>query len=130
MARYRLITFVDITRTQADRNETDLIKVRQQSNFNSLTQAIGLRSNINWSKDPKKMEGRLPDGIEGKAVHWIWEFETERDDVFLKDDDPAGLLKEDLHGVPVVDGLENSVELSPQAFQTKNGNQNTWVFDL
>lgn len=130
MARYKLITFVDITRSQPSKDETDSLKIRQQSNFNSLVQAIGLRSNIEWNRDPKKSDGRLPEGIEGKAVHWIWEFDCEREDVFLKDNDPTALLKEDLHGVPVVDNLENSIELNPSAFQTKNGNQNTWVFQI
>lgn len=128
MARYRIITLVDITRSQPNRNETDKIKIGQQSNFNSLVQAIGLRSNVLWTTDPKKFKGALPHSIDGKAVHWVWEFDAEREDVFLKDGDPCALVKEDLHGVPVIDLLENSAEIVPSAFQTKNGNQNTWVF--
>lgn len=127
MARYKIVTLVDITRSDPDRKETDKVKIAQQSNFNSLIQAIGLRSNVDWTRDPKKIDGRLPDGIEGKATHWIWEFDTEREDVFLKDDDPVALLKEDIHGVPVIDQLENSTDLNPSAFQTRNGNQNTWI---
>ena len=127
MARYKIITLVDITHSQPERTETDKIKIGQQANFNSLVQAIGLRSNVTWTNDPKKHTGSLPHPIGGKASHWIWEFDVEREDVFLKDDDPVGLLKEDLHGVPVVDQLENSSDLSPSAFQTKNGNQNTWL---
>ena len=127
MARYRIITLVDITRSQPARSETDKIKIGQQSNFNSLVQAINLRSNLEWKSDPRKHTGSLPDGIGGKAVHWIWDFDCERDEVFLKDNDPVGLLKDDLHGVPVVDLLENSVDLTPAAFQTRNGNQNTWL---
>lgn len=130
MARYKIITLVDITRSDPSKKETDPIKIGQQSNFNSLIQAIGLRSNLEWVRDPIKQTGRLPEGIDGKATHWIWEFDCEREDVFLKDNDPAGLLKEDLHGVPVVVKLENSVDITPPAFQTRNGNQNTWVFDL
>ncbi len=33
MARYTIITLVDITRTQPTRSETDKIKLGQQSNF-------------------------------------------------------------------------------------------------
>ena len=127
MARYQIVTLVDITRSQPERNETDEIKIGQQSNFNSLLQAIGLRSNVTWSVNPKKYTGRLPDPLDGKATHWIWEFDVEREDVFLKDGDPVGLLKDDLHNVPVIGLLENSADLDPAAFQTKNGHQNTWL---
>jgi len=127
MARYKIVTLVDITRSQPSRSIDDKIKIGQQSNFNSLLQAIGLRSNVDWSVDPIKHTGSLPRDIGGKAVHWIWEVECEREEVFLKDGDLCGLLKEDIHGVPVVDGLENSADISPAAFQTRNGHQNTWV---
>ena len=127
MARYKLVTLVDITRADPDRKEVDTIKLKQQSNFNSLLQAIGLRSNVIWNRDPRKETGSLPDKIGGKATHWIWEFDCEQEDVFFKDGDPVGLLKEDVHGVPVVDLLENSADINPAAFQTRNGNQNTWI---
>lgn len=127
MARYKIITLVDITRADPDKKETDQVKRNQQANFNSLVQAIGIRSNITWARDPQKKKGALPDDIDGKATHWIWEFDCEREDIFLKDNDPTGLLKDDLHGVPIIDNLENSTDITPAAFQTKNGNQNTWV---
>lgn len=127
MPRYRITTLIDITRTQAAKSDPDVIKIRQQANFNSLLQALSLRANIEWMSDPKKHTGSLPRDIGGKAVHWIWDFEVERDEVFLKDNDPVGLLKEDLDGVPVLVNLENSADIDPAAFQTRNGNQNTWI---
>lgn len=126
MARYQITTLVDITRSQATRADTDPIRLGQQANFNSLIQTIGLRSNISWINDPVKHTGQLPDE-EGKATHWIWEFDTEREDVFLKEDNPVGWLIADLHSVPVVDLLEESVSFTRPAFQTKNGNKNTWI---
>lgn len=127
MALYKFITLVDVTRSNVPRTETDPIKLGQQANFNSLLQAIGLRSNVEWNLDPKKETGRLPDPADGKATHWIWEFETERDYVFHKGDDPVGLLVDDLHNVPIISMLENSVDITPAAFQTKGNNINTWV---
>ena len=127
MARYKIVTLVDITRSNPPRDESDPIKLGQRANFNSLIQAIGMRSNVEWGRDPKKFTGALPDDIDGKATHWIWEFDCEREDVFLKDNDPCCLIKDDLHGVPVVPLLENSVDLTPPVFQTRNGNQNTWI---
>jgi hypothetical protein len=127
MQRYKLITLVDITRSRASRIETDKLKIGQQANFNTFLQTIGLRSNIDWVQDPVKKDGRLPDPIDGKANHWIWEFDVERQDVFLKDQDPVGHLKDDLHGVPIISNLENSVDISPAAIQTSGNNINTWI---
>ena len=127
MARYKIITLIDITRSQPAREETDKIKLGQQANFNSLLQAIGLRSNVEWNRDPKKHTGTLPDRIGGKATHWIWEFDCEREEVFSKDGDLVGLLLDDLQGVPIIDLLENSADINPAAFQTKGNDINTWV---
>jgi hypothetical protein len=130
MARYKIITLVDITRSNAHRSEIDKLKVGQQANFNSLVQTIGLRSNLDWNKDPVMHDGILPDPLEGKANHWIWEFNTERDFVFKKDDDLTGLLKDDLYGVPVVAQLNNSVDIDPACFITQGKNQNTWIYEI
>jgi hypothetical protein len=127
MERYQVITLVDITRTNCPRNEPDRIKVGEQANFNSLLQAIGMRSNASWDRDPVMNTGQLPDGIEGKANYWVWDFQGERDLVFNKDGNPLGLLIDDLHGVPIVPDLRNSIDIDPAAFQTKGNNINTWV---
>lgn len=124
--RYQIITLVDITRSNANRSETDRVLVGQQANFNSLIQAIGMRSNIEWVQDPQRHSGRIPNQ-DGKAVHWIWEFDVEREHVFRKDDDPVGHLIDDLNNVPIVSDLTNSADLTPPAFQTRGDNINTWL---
>ena len=127
MARYRIVTLIDITRSRPVREETDKTLLGQQANFNSLLQAIGLRSNVEWLHDPKKHTGRLPEPATGKATYWTWEFDCERDEVFLQDDDPVYLLVHDLNHVPVITDLENSEDITPAAFQTQGNNINTWV---
>ena len=127
MARYQITTLIDITRSNANRSESDPLKIGQQANFNTLLQAIGLRSNISWTIDPKIKDGTLPDPFVGKARYWQWQIECEREDVFLKDSDPVGLLKDDLHGVPVVADLKNTVDIDPAIFDTKTNNFNTYI---
>lgn len=127
MARYTITTLVDITRTNPTRSETDKLKLSQQANFNSLLQAIGLRSNISWEADPKMFTGKLPEPFDGKANHWVWTFDTERDDTFLAGKDPVGLLLEDLHGVPIIDQLTNNVDIYPAVIKTKGKDINTFV---
>ena len=127
MARYKIVTLIDITRSNITRSETDKIKIGQQANFNSLVQAIGLRANISWHSDPVRDTGTLPNPFKGKATYWFWEFDTERTDEFLKDENPVGFLIDDLHGVPIIDNLLNSVDIYPAAFQTNGNNKNTHV---
>jgi hypothetical protein len=129
MPRYQIVTLVDITRTNPGRTETDKLKLAQQANFNSLIQAIGLRANVDWLKDPKLHDGRIP-SQSGKANHWIWEFDVEREEVFLKDNNPVGLLLDDLDGVPIVNQLNNTVDINPAAFSTKGENANTWISEI
>ena len=127
MARYQIVTLVDITRTNPSRSETDQHLLSQQANFNSLVQAIGMRSNVEWQRDPMKHTGRLPAPATGKATHWTWEFDCERDQVFLQDGDPVYLLAHDLNHVPIISNLDNSTDIDPAAFQTQGDMINTWV---
>lgn len=127
MQRYQLITLIDITRSQASRSETNQIKIGQQSNFNTVVQSIGLRSNIEWIRDPVKHYGRLPEPFEGKAAYWTWEFDVERQDIYLKDGNPVGHLIDDLDGVPIITTLENTADIDPAVIQTTGKGINTIV---
>ena len=129
MPRYQIITLVDITRTNPSRSETDHVKLSQQANFNSLIQAIGMRSNVTWDRDPTAETSRVPNQ-DFKAAYWNWEFFVEREQVFLKDHDPVGLLKSDLDGVPIVAGLGDSVELAPACFFSQGDRINTWIREI
>ena len=120
MARYTIKTTVDITRSNPDRADPDQIKQAQQSNFNALLQGIGMRSNVEWDKDPQRV-------IEDDTAYWIWEFEAERDDVFLDNGDTTGLLKKDLHGIPFIKNLTETIKFDKCLFLTLNGNQNIWI---
>lgn len=126
METYQVITTVDIT-CSSDEYESTHLEKHQLANFNSLVQAIGLRSNLEWNSVPEKHTGSLPYPIEGKANHWIWEFTTERDQVFLKDNDPVGHLLDDINGVPIIENLTNTVDIYPAAFCTKGRQCNIWL---
>jgi hypothetical protein len=130
MPRYKIITLVDITRTNAGKSNPSDFKIKQQQNFNSLRQAIELRSNVSWATDPREFKGSLPAPLEGKATHWIWEFDVEREDTFLKNSDPVGLLKDDLNGIPIIGNLTNSAELDPACFFSYGDKTNIWVEEI
>jgi hypothetical protein len=127
MARYKIITLVDITRSNPDRNDLSRLKQGQQSNFNTLLQTVTLRANIFWNRDPAMSTGALPHNIGGKATHWTWEFEIEQEELFKKGDNPIGLLLDDIHGVPIVNQLLNTQDIDPAVFQTRGEHQNIWI---
>jgi len=116
MFRYKIRTHIDITRSNVDRATSDEIAIGQQSNFNAFLQGIGLRSNITWDQDPIKEDNT-----------WTWEFYSEQEDVFRHGDDPVGLLKLDLDGIPIIGNLTNSRAVYPPVVRTVNGSTNTWV---
>lgn len=127
METYQIITTVDITLYSQEEYESSPLSKNQRANFSSLIQAIGLRSNLEWMGNPVKHTGSLPEPIIGKATHWIWEFITERDQVFLKDTDPVGHLLDDINGVPIIANLDDTVDLHPAAFCTIGKKSNIWI---
>jgi hypothetical protein len=130
METYQIITTVDITLYSQEEYVSSQLSKNQRANFNSLIQAIGLRSNLEWIENPVKHTGSLPEPITGKASHWIWEFITERDQVFLKDVDPVGHLLDDINGVPIIANLDDTVDLYPAAFCTLGNKSNIWIFKI
>lgn len=127
MERYKITTLVDITKTNPSRDAKDPKLLGKRSNFNSLLQTLNIRSNIFYDKDPLVERGRLPDPWEGKGSYWIFEFETERDDVYKDFNDQAGLLKTDLDGVPIIDNLDNTVDFKLPVFKTIGSDINTVI---
>lgn len=127
MQTYQVITTVDITNPGIARNCSNRILAGQQSNFNSLIQAINLRSNITWKHNPVKHTGGLPWPADGRATHWTWEFDTERDAVFATDLSPVGLLLADLNNVPIIGDLENSTNFTVPVFKPF---ENIWIAQI
>jgi len=119
MPSYKIITQVDITRTQPNRDNADTTVRAQQNNFNSLIQGIELRANVEWEQDPVM--------VEGETNTWHWTFFVEREDVFSDGENEVGLLLEDLNGIPIINHLPNTPTLIHPAFKTRGADRNTWV---
>ena len=120
MPRYKIKTTVDITRSNPDRGDPDQIRQGQQSNFNTLLQGIGMRANVEWTYNPSRSMLET----DGKIAYWLWEFTVEREDIFLSDGDPVGLLKQDLHGVPIIKNLTETETFSKACFLI---DKNIWI---
>ena len=120
MPRYKIKTTVDITRSNPSREDTNSVRNGQQLNFNTLLQGIGMRANVEWDNDPQPVEYQ-------DTKEWFWEFEAEQVDVFATKDDPVGLIKQDLQGIPVIRNLTETAALEKPIFITSGDDQNIWI---
>lgn len=125
---YKLYTLVDITHTGQYRAEIGKESARwKEQNFSTVTQTLGIRSNIMFFNSPiiTEIKGRLI-GFETDEIIRVWrfDFETERDCVYEKDGDPVGFLKDDFDLVPYIKGLDELMEQKYAVFVTDGPGKN------
>ena len=69
----------------------------QQRNWETVTQLISLRTQVNALTNPVK-----------NGHDWQFEFEVENENLFTDGTDPLAVLKQDCTGVPMLTGLNES----------------------
>jgi hypothetical protein len=117
MARIQIRTTIDITDTGIRRPENGTEKqFNQYRNFMTFHQVLGLRSIFEIVEQPKLDKDT-----------WVMVVETDRDGVYATTDDPLGLLKEDLHQVPILTGLDEKKAPKQPIIDTKSKQPNTFV---
>ena len=119
---YKLYTLVDITNTGQNRAEVGKEAARwKEQNFQTVLQALGIRSNIHYDYKPDAIEvaGRTV-GFDTDEIIRVWRFDfsTEREYLYEKEDDPVGYLKDDFHMVPYISGLDELMEQKYAVFNT------------
>ena len=113
LMRYCLYTLVDITATGQYRSGDKLLR-NQQQNFDTVLQTLGLKGNVYFDNKPVKIPANIfgNDAIEC----WYFEWTMEISELFVKDNDPIGELKDLFQYVPYIDNLTESVQFSPPSF--------------
>ena len=89
MDKFRMTTLVDITETGARRGE-DPLAYRQQQNFLTVLQTIGLRTNIEYNKGPRVFtadpkEKKLGSDYKGEQTIWEFDFDSPAPDSLTVD---------------------------------------------
>jgi len=85
------------------------IKCRQQqANWETLIQIISLRT------QPLNIRTVV------NTADWLLEFDVDHIDVFRKNGDPLGLLKEDIANVPLLTGLNEQKDLEVGSSNSPN----------
>ncbi len=120
--RYKIYTLVDITKTGQYRNEPGRELARlQQQNFDTVLQTIGMRANLSYVTPPKvKIDIPKNYNMKGDELSniWIFDWEVDREDLFLYNDDELYRLKEDFDLVPYISGLTETVKNEPAIFRS------------
>jgi hypothetical protein len=98
-------------------NEADWNRARnQQRNWETITQILGLRTQLFRIQTP--ITDRLNQS-------WMFEFETESDNIYGDDADPTAVLRSDAAGVPMLVGLNNRPDML-STLATGGPQQNIW----
>ena len=138
MQRFKIETLLDITETKQYRKEPGKeFPWQQQQNFVMLLQTIGMRVNPQYNTAPQVDEVNLKDyhfGTSFKGIHnvWSWEFYIEYDGDFTDAvGNPIGLLLQDLHFVPMITELTETVKLRMSMFDSRGiDSRNILVYPL
>ena len=120
MQYFRILTLVDITRTNVYKDSVDPFAKRQQDNFQTLHQTLEMRGIVFTEFDPMmEMMDWSKYGYGKKEATWIWEISTERDDLYLIDGDPVGGMRLDVEYIPFVDGCTETAHFKQCVFSSK-----------
>ena len=127
--RFTIHTLVDITETGMRRGE-DPTQYRQQQNFLTVMQTIGLRVNPTYITSPeivKDIPSKYNLGTNYKNKQNIWQYEF---DIEYTDALDINTLINDFNLIPIITGLDETVSFENDVFITKNPSINNIFFDL
>lgn len=119
-------TLIDITNTGVNRPKAGLqLEYDQHRNFVTLKQCVELRSNIQYDTQPSVETKDIKDmgfgsNYKGKHAVWTFRFNPERSGVYVKDNDEIGCLYDDLHEIPVVKNLKESINIEQAIFDLRD----------
>lgn len=127
--RFRLYTLIDITETGARRGD-DPKAARQQQNFLTVLQTIGLRVNPTYTKSPQTLTdspAKLGLGKHYKGKHSVWQFDFE---IEYEDALNINMLNSDFNLIPVIDDLDETAKFDNNAFITQDPAYSNIIFVL
>jgi hypothetical protein len=112
---YLAYTLIDISETSA----------LQIQNYNSLVQVLQLRANVDNVDEGMKgnqdlIEYDFGTNFGGNQNVWTMSFTTEQQNLFANRNGEFGGLIDDIHNVPVITKLMESVKIDPKVFDSIN----------
>jgi hypothetical protein len=125
--KFKVLTLADITKTNARRGD-DTMAWKQQQNYNTFIGTLGLRVNPIVDSDPKSNTvsvGNMGFGknYKGKQTLWEFNFETEYEGGLTLD-----MLEDDFDLIPIINNLDETIDISPSVFRTKDEETKNIIF--
>ena len=118
MDTFKVHTLIDITKTGLNKFKTDNRKlINQQTNWNTFQQVISMRANVYFDTKPTITETSVSEfgtAYKGKHKVWSFEFNVEQEGAVTVD-----ALVDDFNLIPVVAGLDSTIDINNNAFRTK-----------
>jgi hypothetical protein len=127
--RFKLYTLIDITATGARRGD-DPILVKQQQNYLTVIQTIGIRANPEIGHNPTMQTmqlNKLNFGSEFKGTKNVWVLDFE---FGLNQTHTVDLLESDFDLVPVIGELTETVKPEDWVFRTTDPKHKNIYFVL
>lgn len=122
--KFDIYTLVDITETRARRGD-DPVAYKQQQNYLTVLQTIGLRVNPTVHKPPALTDQKLKFGSVHKNVDRVWKLsiEIEYEDALSEE-----MLTDDFELVPFISGLSETAKFKDDVFVTKDTKHQNIIF--
>lgn len=124
MERIQIKTLIDVTPSGVTRFQIGKeLEINQQKNWITLLQAIELRSLIEF-EEPATCDTldlrALGFGEKHRGTHamWTFTFSTDRDSCYANEKSPIGFLMDDLHEVPIITNLTETINMNRPVFDT------------
>jgi len=127
--RFIIHTLVDITETHARRGE-DPKQYRQQQNFLTVMQTIGLRVNPTYVKAPevvKEVPSKLGLGTSYKTKQSVWKYVFDMEYEGALD---IETLVNDFDLIPIITQLDETAEFDNAHFLTKDTAKCNILFEI
>ena len=125
--RFIIKTLFDITETRARKGD-DSFKVRQQQNYLTIINTIGLRVNPTYVATPVQTQETVKgfgSDYKGKQTVWTYTFDVDYEGAL----DIQTLVK-DFDLIPIITNLNESVKIDPAVIRTQNKAKTNIIFDV
>jgi len=121
---FRIDTLIDITETNARRQDNDKFAYKQQANFQTMLQTLGLRVNIFYDNSPtfdeiSTSKFSFSDKYIGKQNIWSFRFYIEYEGGLTLD-----TLTKDFDLIPIITGLNETIDTDKALFRTTGKDKN------
>lgn len=133
---YRIHTLIDITQTGVTSYSKEKEKQRnQQRNWETVSQVLSLRTQMLELKD---LGSKLDDiekysfgkNFQGQHRIWTLEFTIEHTDLYKIDNDRYAALKADFKIVPIIVGLDETIQPDVNMFIPSGPSKNIYFMEL